>query len=268
MQREILGKTIGNEIVLTCDAPESAGEIKIIVKVGELDPVTKEIKALRGEVSGLNNEIVTFASVTKEGVSILWVEGRKRYESAFAIRHGLGGDRRFRVFYSELLPDGKPPSEQTDWFDFDKRHYDVIVIGDVTASRFAAVSPNVFKKINDLVHKGRGLLLIGGHDAFANGDWNTPIAQDLAALLPVRLDMPGHIEQKVQMQPTTDGLAYLLRLDADAEKNEKIWDQDIKVEGSPREDLVSTSWTACRGSGPRPPTPRSSPRARKAKSPS
>ena len=73
-----------------------------------------------GEVTTLNNEMSTYVSVTKEGLSVLWVEGKKRaWESAFVLRYALSRDPRFRVYYAENLEDTKPPPGQADWFDFE-----------------------------------------------------------------------------------------------------------------------------------------------------
>ncbi len=99
--QQVLKKTMRNEVVITADAPEIAGEIKLTLKIQPLD----------GEVSVLNNEVSTFATVTKDGVSVLWVEGTKRLESVLAIR-SLKQDPRFRVLFSERLnrrPTGERP---------------------------------------------------------------------------------------------------------------------------------------------------------------
>src|SRR5262249_34027145 len=108
-----LKKTENNEVVMTCDTPETPGEIKVTMKI---DP-------LIGEVTELNNEISTYVTATTEGVCVLWVEGRKRLEATFAIRHALSRDPRFRVYYTERNQDAKPAADQEDWFNLDKRHY-------------------------------------------------------------------------------------------------------------------------------------------------
>jgi uncharacterized membrane protein len=217
VQRVTLANTTGNEVQAVVDAPDRPGEAK----------VTLRIEPLQGEVTNLNNEISTYVTVTKEGLSILWVEGKKRaYESVFAIRHGLGRDPRFRVHYAENL-DASPPPGQSDWFDFNKQHYDVIVIGDVSARRFARGNPATFKQIADLVRTGgTGLLMLGGYETFANSDWQS-YGRDLAELLPVRLSEPGQVDGLVRVQPTSAGLdsyGYLLRL-TDQGNPRQIWDQ-------------------------------------------
>ncbi len=93
---EILRKTQRNEVVVTCDAPDLPGEIKVTLK----------IQPIKGEISELNNEISTYATVSKEGVSILWVEGRwPRLDFRDAVRFAL---RRTPVFaLLEAAPAGR-----------------------------------------------------------------------------------------------------------------------------------------------------------------
>ena len=92
-ERIVLTRTQNNEVVLVRDAPSRPGEYKITLKV---DP-------LPGEVTVLNNQISSYLTTTSEGVSILWVEGHKRLESAFALRFALHKDRRFRLYPAEML---------------------------------------------------------------------------------------------------------------------------------------------------------------------
>jgi uncharacterized membrane protein len=218
VERVVLPKATGNEVQIACDAPERPGEVK----------VTLRVEPLQGEVTALNNEISTYVTVTKEGLSILWVEGKKRaYEPAFVVRYALGRDPRFRVYYAENLEGTPPPDAAADWFDFNKQHYDVIVIGDVSARRFARGNPDIFKRISDMVRdQGTGLLMLGGYETFANSDWQTTGAE-LADLLPVKLDTAGQVDGLVRMEPTVAGLqsyGYLLRL-SDAGDPRQVWDQ-------------------------------------------
>jgi len=234
-----LTRAKGNVVEIACDAPSAPGEIKVTMKVDKLV----------NEVTDANNEISTFVNVTKDGVSILWVEGKKRaFESVFAIRHALSKDPRFRVFYTERLREERPAARDEDWFNFDRQHYDVIVIGDVSADRFAGGNLKVFAQIKDLVqNKGTGLMMLGGYETFGNSDWHTlREASDLVGLLPVTLapltpaPLPrgergwgeGQFEGEVQMMPTPAGYAhYLLRLADDPAKNKQIWTPDDPDKG-------------------------------------
>jgi len=209
----LLTKTQGNEVTLTADAPDTPGEIK----------VTMKIQPLPGEVSILNNEISTYAGVTKEGVSILWVEGRRPRQEYKYARMVLDTDPRFRVDFVERLREEKPESGAIDPYELDKRHYDVIVIGDVSARRFAGGDPSIFAKIKAAVReKGTGLLFMGGYETpWADGnDWgNNPLAE----LLPVEAGPNGQIETKVSVEPTEDGKRYLLNLEEIPDKSKQVW---------------------------------------------
>ena len=114
----ILSKTTGNEVTFIADAPATPGEIKVTLKV---DPKPKEI-------SILNNEISTFVTVTKEGISVLLVD-RARFPGPQRICDALSPDPRNRVFPVWLHSDQPDPNGNI--FQFDKRHYDVIILGDV-----------------------------------------------------------------------------------------------------------------------------------------
>jgi uncharacterized membrane protein len=214
--KQVLTKTEGNEVALLCDAPEKPGEIKVTLKV----------QPLEGEVSVLNNEISTFATVTKEGVSVLWVEGRRpRWESVMG-RRVLAGDRRFNVSPDDRLPEEKPGAAVGDGLGLDKHHYDVIVIGDISAARLAGGDPNVFRQIERLVsEKGTGLLMMGGYETpwARNNDWNRAATLPFRQLLPVEPADNDQIETGLQLKPTLEGERYLLRLHDDAARNAQIW---------------------------------------------
>src|SRR5206468_2793100 len=159
---------------------------------------------LRGELTQLNNEISTYVTVTKEGLSVLYVEGKYRAWEPRFIRHALSQDPRIRLHEAVRLRAEAGPAADADWLQFDKQHYDVIILGDISARRLTGGQPQVLAKIRQLVaERGVGLLMIGGYESFGNSDWReTP----LEALLPVHLDVSGQVEQQVQMVPTREGL--------------------------------------------------------------
>ncbi|MCI0376286.1 MAG: glutamine amidotransferase [Gemmataceae bacterium] len=225
-KREVLKKTQRNEINFECDAPDQAGEIKVTLK----------IEPLPGEVSILNNEVTTYVSVTKDGVYILWVEGRLPHlEATTAIRWALSKDQRFRVYFAECLQQEKPKAAAEDWRNFDNHAYDVIVIGDISAERFAGGKKSeVFEKLRELVTHGKGLLMMGGHETFGNSDWHHPFAADVASLLPVEINVQGQIEEPVRMVPTPDGKTYVLQLTNSVAGNEKLWKELPPLDGITR----------------------------------
>ena len=63
-QDEVLHLTENNEVILTCNAPEKPGEVKVTVKI---DP-------LHGETALFNNEISTYVTISKEGLSVLLID--------------------------------------------------------------------------------------------------------------------------------------------------------------------------------------------------
>ncbi len=217
-ERVMLTKTAGNEVKIKCDAPSHPGDLK----------VTLQVQDLPGEVTKVNNEKSTYVTVTKEGVSILWVEGKLRaFESVFAIRHALSRDPRFRIYHAVRLKEAKPSRQEADLFNFDKQHYDVIVIGDVSATRFSGGNQAVFNKIASLVEKGTGLLMIGGYEALGNTDWQGTAIQ---SLLPVILNKTGQFEGPVRVTP--NGFDhYLLRLADNPEDNKALWQKLDPLDG-------------------------------------
>ncbi len=206
-------------VEVEADAPMIPGEYKVTLKI---DP-------LRGEVNESNNELSSYFTATKEGLSVLWVEGKIRaFEPTFAINYALLRDPNIRVIYTERLKESKLLSpDKEDWYNLEKRPYDVIVIGDISGSRFAGNHPEVFAKIRKMVESGTtGLLMLGGYETFANSDWhNYP---DITNLLPVKVEpkYKGQIKTLVRMLPTQAGLDhYLLQLvDGNEDKNRLVWE--------------------------------------------
>src|SRR5262249_10897508 len=122
---------------------------------------------------------------------------------------------------------------QADLFEFDKRHYDVIILGDMTARQLSGGNPRVLARIADEVRKkGTGLMMMGGLLTFGNSDWReTPIAETL----PGGLDATGHVHSPVQRLPTAKGLDhYLLRLSPKAAENTELWRKLPPLEGMTR----------------------------------
>src|SRR5205807_1656462 len=75
-----------------------------------------------------------------------------------------------------------------------KNAYDVIIFGDVPASRFAPRTPEgaaLLEQIRKKVESGAGFLMIGGQESFGDGGWEqTP----LAPLVPVDVTTKGQLE--------------------------------------------------------------------------
>jgi uncharacterized membrane protein len=224
------------EVQLTCDAPPKPREMRVTLKVDNLP----------GEITPNNKNISTFVTVTKEGISVLYVEGAYRWEARF-IRDAINGYRNLRLYKSFRTREEPSPGNEPDWFRFNKYHYDVIIIGDISAKRFSGDNRAVLQQIKKLVEDdGTGLLMLGGFETFGNSDWNTPFAKPIADILPVKLDRQGNLDEKekVKVVPTQAGFEhYIMRLDSDPAKNRTIWDslpplEGMTLLGTPRGDAT------------------------------
>jgi uncharacterized membrane protein len=211
--------TKGNEIRLEVNAPPIPREVRVTVKV----------EPLAGEVVIGNNEIATYVSVVKEGVSILYVD-RLRPERKF-IRAALASDPRFRLFEVIRQTDAPPAGAEGDLFELDRQTYDVIIVGDVSARAIKAGGPRVLEQIRTLVRdKGAGFVMLGGDYTFAgtrgvpeSGGWaSTPIGD----LLPVELAAPGHHAGPLEFHPTPKGdRHFMMQLGSSAEESRQAWKQ-------------------------------------------
>jgi uncharacterized membrane protein len=194
-------------IRIGCKAPDKAGEYKVTLKIAPQPD----------EANILNNEISTYIQVIKPKINILWVDRPRVYEPRFAIE-ALAKEERFTVHYVEPPSDGK-----ADPFAFYKldQPYDVIVIGDISAQRFAQAKPEVFARIKAMVTNGTALLMLGGEETFAAGDWHKQPA--IMALLPVTFDgPPAFLTTPVRVKPTPGALRFL-QLHPNLEENKNIW---------------------------------------------
>jgi len=205
-------------IELKGDAPDLPGEYLLSLKIAPLaDEANKE-----------NNEISTFVQVVKEKVNVLWVDRPRVYEAQFAIRYGLAPEERFAVYYFTPPVEGK--ADPLKFYEFDRRPYDVIVIGDISASQFCLGTPTFFDEINRLVKTRKtGLLMLGGAETFGAGSWHMHSA--LMELLPTRFDESASYGRGVtQVTPTKgDSSGYpFIRLLSDAKANDELWTSQFK----------------------------------------
>lgn len=211
-KKEKLTRREGNEVVLTCDAPAEPREVKLTLRA---DP-------LRGETSVTNNEIGTYVTVLKEGLSVLYVEGKYRAWEPKYLRYALSADPRIRLY--EVVRNTEVPGPgEADLFQFDRQHYDVILLGDLSAKRLAGGDPQLLTRLKELVAKGTGLMMIGGRETFGEGDWRGTPLEDL---LPVQLDEGGELPEPVRIAPTREGLQHFMLRLADSEAtNKALWEK-------------------------------------------
>jgi uncharacterized membrane protein len=215
---ETLRLTAGNELKVTANAPAQAGEIKVTLKIDKLE----------GELVESNNEIGTFATVSQEGVGVLYVD-KRREERAF-ILEALASDPRIRV--DRVTLGGAAPAEGS-LLHLDDRAYDVIILGDVTADEVRRADPGAPTKIKRLVQeKGAGVMMIGGRRNFGNGRWQGKMVDkawtetEVRDVLPVDLSASGEVGQEaISLVRTAAGMEhFLLRLADDPRENKTVWD--------------------------------------------
>ncbi len=190
-------------------APEEPGEYKVTLK----------ITPHPNEVNKENNEISTYVHVIKSKINVLWVDRFRVWEPTHAIRT-LATEPRFAVRHVTLPAKGGV--DPLAFYEFDQRHYDVIVIGDVSAKEFSWGSPKVFGTIMEMVEKKKtGLLMLGGTQTFCKGGWREAYP-GFPNLLPVTLDVAAEQAEfttaGVWVTPTKDGadLPFL-------QLGEKVW---------------------------------------------
>jgi uncharacterized membrane protein len=219
-QPETLRLTTGNQVRVKWSAPDKPGEIKVTLRV-EPKP---------DETTATNNEMSTFVDVTKEGISVLLVD-KERYPEPQNIARALKNEPRIRLYDVTFRRAGPPTPAQVDLFQFDKQHYDVIILGDVSAARLCSGNPQAPAVIKKLVQEQSvGLLMMGGNESFGYSDWHTDLGKGIADVLPVQLkDQDGipfteHIQKEAQLMPTPAGLEhFLLRLGETPKESAKIW---------------------------------------------
>lgn len=215
-----LEKEKGNEIEFDTKAPETAGEVKVKVVLDKLP----------GEMTDQNNTIETYLTVSKEGVRVLIVY--RLHDDIAYLRTALGGDKRFDTIGVVRQTDAPLSEEEAKQFDLAKETYDVIVLGNVSPKRLAALNPKLMDQIERQVKdKGLGLLMLGGLDSFG-GAADTPaddrwLGTKVANVLPTNLRIVEQVDDdKIQMLPTAQGLNhFMLKLDSDPKKNKDLWDR-------------------------------------------
>ena len=220
----------GNEVRIKCTAPAKPGEYDVTIRV--VDPRHPD-EPPPGQVSTARNELTTFLTVSKEGISVLLVDKQRGFEPQ-KICDALQ-DRRIRLHTVWLRGDKPLDVNVGDLFQFDKQQYDVIIIGDVTANQIRAVNPNALNEIEKLVgERGAGFMMIGGYASFAPSVWRgTPIA----SLLPVELNVQGQEDRMVRMAPTEAGLrrfGFVLNQGDGKENVAEAWSKLARLEGYTR----------------------------------
>ena len=204
-----------------------------------------EIEKSPSELNDANNGLHMLIDTRKDTLRVLYIEGHLRQEFKF-IKRALEDDLVVEFtsisrtgtgkFYRQGIKDpdelaGGFPSSPEDLYPFK-----AIMFGDVEAATF---SLEQLRMIEQFVRvRGGGFLMLGGRNAFAEGDYgNTPIAD----LLPVELDpsrrrviprrfadpmRPSDEEQGFQFVPTAAGIeSPILKFSPDPVVNRARWSQ-------------------------------------------
>ncbi len=225
-----LEKEKDNKIRIDITAPQTKGEYKVQMRVGQLKD--GQIGPLRGEVNADNNQSETYLTVTKDGVRILIIDRLRPEETR--IRDVLRSEKRFDLNEVIRQTDGQISPAAEELLDLDTQVYDVIIIGDITPEQLTFQRGDkpvaVLEKIRDRVLKnGTGLMFLGGEHALrgmpANllpvtvpGDPKAAIVENVDKGLQRPIDL-------YQTVPTDDGLASMLRLSKDEKESVDLWRQ-------------------------------------------
>jgi hypothetical protein len=209
----------GNVVRLRCQAPDEPGEMKITLKVLPLE----------GELTHDNNQLTTYVTVTKEGVSVLFLD-RSRFHEPQSIFFALENDERKRIRVHRYWISDEKPVVVDDYFQFKKEHYDVIFLGDVTLQQLRARDPMFLEHLKEQVEKNRtGLIWAGGPNGMGDVEWRDRNFEDL---LPVDLKGLQRIEgRSFRLESTPEGWARtIMRLAPDREQNDDAWSKLRELE--------------------------------------
>lgn len=196
--------------------PETPGDVK----------VTLEAEPQVGELLPTNNSVSTYVSVLGGGLSVLAIEGKYRYWEPKYLRWALDQSPDIELNQLFLLgADGKV--EPIPEGIFAPGRFDVIILGDVPASRFPS---DQIRQLATLVQRGAGLLMIGGYESFGPGGWaSTPLAD----VLPVAMRRgDGQLSEPLLLIPTDLGVRhFVLRQAPELKENQAVWQSLRPLDG-------------------------------------
>jgi hypothetical protein len=200
----VFPRTDGNELKLVCTAPAKPGEIKVTVRLKD-------------------REMSTYVTITKEGISVLFVDRLRSGEPQSIIDY-VTKEKRINLHNVQFRTDKVDSIQLTDLFKFREQKYDVIILGDVTPNQLRAGNKDAFATIQELVKNGAGLLFLGGNQ-FGKARWNQ--VDELKDLLPVTADditrIPGPLHLKPVDPDPRNRNQFMLRLADDPKTNEEHW---------------------------------------------
>jgi uncharacterized membrane protein len=199
--------------------PLLPGEFRVTLKVlpDENEPIVS------------NNEVTTFVTVLKGGLSIAYFDAPGPEVIAIS---NIAKSPDIQLDFKSILFGRKfnDFSLEEEWFQPGK--YDVYIIGNVPAEAFkqSKLKTPPLQSIHEAVERGAGLLMIGGPRSFGPGGYaDSP----LAATLPVamdpnekqigtNLDESAMLPGPLPMVPTAAGINhFVMRIDNQAQNSAK-----------------------------------------------
>jgi len=195
--------------------------------------LTVSVDGARDETRLANNERRAVMEVDGRRRAVLYIEGEPRWEYKF-IRRALEGDSAVRLasavratpnrYYRQGLTSGTElengfPATQKELFA-----YDAVILGSLEAAELSVEQHEWLKEFVD--RRGGSLLMLAGRAGLSDGGWGrVPIAPLLPAKLPGGADraygrLMGHPRLTEYGREAIVG-----RLDPDAAKNEKAWQE-------------------------------------------
>lgn len=210
-----------------CRLPDNPGDYRFSLLV----------KPLPNEASEANNEVSTYVTINKDGLSVFYIDKFRAWEPKF-LQRALKGDERISLIPT-IAGTGTAEWRRDVRNAIKTQNYDVFIIGDVPASRFdspAGDGESILKMIAQAVtERGAGLLMIGGHDSFADGGWDK---SPLAAILPVQMDQRGQLEGNIGNQRDIKFkivenplFTFPITLDSDPGRNREWWNKLPSLDG-------------------------------------
>ena len=176
--------------------PKSAGLRRLAAWV---DPLTTER-------SHADNRQEFQALATDPRIKVLYIEGTVRSEYGY-LKDALARDGNIEVATMLQVQIGQWRAGGTvDGEEFKEmpqaadqwRNFDVVILGDVSATTLGKLQPGAADAIRQFVEAGGGLLMLGGQESFGPGGWaQTPVEQ----VLPVFVGGTSSTQEKQEFVP-------------------------------------------------------------------
>jgi uncharacterized membrane protein len=225
--------------------------------------LTLRVEPIRDELTFTNNQVSTYVSVTKEGISVLYIDRLRAWEPR-EIAKALKGDNRITLYTDFSYRHADAAEWRKRLIDnLKKNTHEVFILGDIPAHQLGT---DILKEIRRMVDRqgGSGLLMIGGHETFQAGGWDKSLfvssERGFDNLLPVDLSVGGQIEgvgrkddeadKEIKFHPTRDALRhFIFQLGLEAEAASERWGKLRSLTGGSRlgnltrqsDKLVTTS---------------------------